>query len=205
MARALPILSTPLALEQLDIASPCSATWEDMRPLVDGDDRVRHCGLCDKNVYNLAGMTRREATALVADREGSICLRMYRRADGTVLTSDCPVGVRAALVAAQRRARRELAWAAAATVAAVGALLAFLGASVPRRTCASDPGVPAVASPSTTTDLPRMGAVAPPPDLRPVMGEMAAIPPSALEPPTPSPTRTPPPAGPALMGKPARR
>ncbi len=44
-------------LEDVRIASPCSASWEDMT----GDARVRFCGKCAKNVYNLSEMTRDEA------------------------------------------------------------------------------------------------------------------------------------------------
>jgi hypothetical protein len=78
-------------LEDLRIASPCTARWEEMT----GDDRVRHCAHCDNNVYNVAGMTRGEALKLVHERsESGLCLRMFRRADGTVLTADCPVGER---------------------------------------------------------------------------------------------------------------
>ncbi len=35
-------------LENVRIASPCSASWDDMV----GDERVRFCGQCTKNVYN---------------------------------------------------------------------------------------------------------------------------------------------------------
>ena len=31
---------------------------------------------------------------LLEEREGRICIRLYRRADGTVITADCPVGVK---------------------------------------------------------------------------------------------------------------
>src|SRR5260370_15414772 len=48
-----------------------------------------------KNVYNLSEMTRREAEALVREKEGQLCARLYRRADGTILTSNCPAGLRA--------------------------------------------------------------------------------------------------------------
>lgn len=40
-------------------------------------------------------MTRDAATRLIQEREGDLCALLYRRQDGTVLTSDCPVGVRA--------------------------------------------------------------------------------------------------------------
>ena len=80
-------------LNDLRIASPCPASWRSMR----GDDRVRFCDACSKSVYNLSDLTATEATALIRESEGGICLRLYRRADGTVLTADCPVGLRHAL------------------------------------------------------------------------------------------------------------
>lgn len=75
-------------LNSLRIASPCSADWNQMV----GDNRQRHCGDCKLNVYNLSGMTRREAEDLIMNSEGRVCMRIYRRSDGTVLTKDCPVG-----------------------------------------------------------------------------------------------------------------
>jgi hypothetical protein len=79
-------------LDSIDVAAPCSASWESMT----GGDRVRFCQDCSKNVYNLSDMTRKEAEALVRENgEGRLCIRFYRRADGTVLTDNCPVGLRA--------------------------------------------------------------------------------------------------------------
>jgi hypothetical protein len=83
-ARALP------ALDHLRVASPCKADWDGML----GDDRVRFCAQCGKNVYNLSDMAREEAEAFLREIEAAPCVRFYRRADGTVLTTDCPVGVR---------------------------------------------------------------------------------------------------------------
>src|SRR5215469_13788158 len=80
-------------LERVRIASPCTANWEQMI----GDDCVRFCSQCNLNVYNLSAMTRRDAEDLIASREGRLCARLYRRTDGTVLTRDCPVGLRAAI------------------------------------------------------------------------------------------------------------
>ena len=71
----------------LRIAAPCKAPWENM----DGDERVRFCRECNRNVYNLSAMTDAEARRVVAEREGRLCVRFYQRRDGTVLTSDCPV------------------------------------------------------------------------------------------------------------------
>jgi Carboxypeptidase regulatory-like domain len=73
------------------IASPCSARWDTM----EGSERARHCGLCSLNVYNISEMTAGEVTNLIAGTEERVCARIYKRTDGTVLTKDCPVGIRA--------------------------------------------------------------------------------------------------------------
>jgi hypothetical protein len=78
-------------IDNIRIASPCTASWEQMK----GDDRVRHCDACNLNVYNLAAFTEAEIRALVANRKGRLCGRIYQRRDGTVLTQNCPVGLRA--------------------------------------------------------------------------------------------------------------
>ena len=75
-------------LNNIHIASPCPADWNEMY----GDDRKRFCGDCKLNVYNLSGMTRDEAEALIMNADGRVCVRFYRRADGSVITQDCPVG-----------------------------------------------------------------------------------------------------------------
>ncbi|MCA1621113.1 MAG: hypothetical protein LC795_17765 [Acidobacteria bacterium] len=92
----MPKFTSPL--DEVRIAAPCPADWGKMV----GDERVRFCGSCDRHVYNLSGMTRREAEALVTNAEGRLCVRFYRRADGTILTRNCPVG----LSAVRRRAAR---------------------------------------------------------------------------------------------------
>jgi carboxypeptidase family protein len=79
-----------ISLQDVRVASPCSASWERMA----GDDRVRFCSECQLNVYNLSAMTRHEAESLVANREGRLCVRFYRRADGTMLSRNCPKGLR---------------------------------------------------------------------------------------------------------------
>jgi hypothetical protein len=101
-------------LEDIRIATPCNADWQDMS----GDDRVRFCGKCDKNVYNLSAMTRGEAEELVRQKEGRLCVRLYQRADGTVLSADCPVGVR-------RKRLRQRVWASLSGAAA--SLMLVLG------------------------------------------------------------------------------
>jgi hypothetical protein len=74
------------ALHRVEIAIPCTASWDAMQ----GNDRVRHCGDCNKSVFNLSAMPEAEAAELVAgNSDGRLCVRFYRRQDGTVMTSDC--------------------------------------------------------------------------------------------------------------------
>jgi hypothetical protein len=76
------------SLNNIKIASPCDADWEKMY----GDARQRFCSDCKLNVYNISEMTRKEAEDLILRSEGRLCLSIYRRKDGTVITQDCPVG-----------------------------------------------------------------------------------------------------------------
>jgi hypothetical protein len=80
------------SLDTLRVASPCPESWATMS----GDDRVRFCSRCQLNVYNLSVMSLAEAEGLILKKEGRLCVRYYRRDDGTILTRDCPVGWRAA-------------------------------------------------------------------------------------------------------------
>ena len=84
MRRRLPILDDRI-LDDVGVAAPCDADWNAMK----GDERVRHCPACRQNVYNLSAISRREAVDLIAEREGRVCIRMLRRADGTLVPRDC--------------------------------------------------------------------------------------------------------------------
>ncbi len=83
------------AVDQIEIQSPCTVAWDEMRP-AGGDGRVRFCGQCRQNVYNVEAMSRGEARRLIAMREGRVCVRILRRPDGTVVTADCWARLRAA-------------------------------------------------------------------------------------------------------------
>jgi hypothetical protein len=78
----------------LRIASPCSASWAGMP----GNDKVRHCAQCQLDVYNFSAMTPLEINQIVAARTGRLCARFYQRPDGTMLTENCPAGVRAGVL-----------------------------------------------------------------------------------------------------------
>ena len=86
-------------LPNIKVATPCTADWGAMT----GDERVRACASCNKNVYNLSSMTRDEAESLIMAKEGRLCVRYYQRKDGTILLKDCAIGIK------QKRKRRVLA------------------------------------------------------------------------------------------------
>jgi hypothetical protein len=102
-------------LDQVRVAAPCKADWDQMI----GNERVRFCSQCNLNVYNLSSMTRADAESLIARTEGRLCVRFYRRSDGSIITKDCPIGLRAI--------RRRLSYAAKAISSAVIGILAGLG------------------------------------------------------------------------------
>lgn len=91
-------------LSNVKVASPCPADWDRMI----GDERVRFCGQCQLNVFNLSAMTRDQAESVIAGAEGRLCVRFYRRKDGSILTQDCPVGLRAIRQRASRIRRAVL-------------------------------------------------------------------------------------------------
>jgi hypothetical protein len=78
-------------LQNIVIAAPCSAEWNNMP----GDEKVRVCAQCSKNVHNLSSMTEAEAASLL-EEAGAVmpCLRFFRRQDGTIMFENCPVGLR---------------------------------------------------------------------------------------------------------------
>lgn len=78
-------------LDEIKVASPCNADWDEMI----GDNRKRYCADCKLNVYNLSDMTKDEAENFLINSESRVCVKFYRRQDGTVLINDCPVGWRA--------------------------------------------------------------------------------------------------------------
>jgi hypothetical protein len=96
MAFPLPTLDI---LQKMSIATPCTVPWDDMQ----GDDRTRFCDQCRKRVFDLSSLTTAEATELMADQNNLPCVRLFRRPDGRVMTTDCPVALRARI---WRRLRR---------------------------------------------------------------------------------------------------
>jgi hypothetical protein len=132
---------------------------------VDGD-RVHFCAGCKKNVYNLSAMTQTQAEGLLRKHEGHLCVRYYKRTDGTILTQNCPVGQAALRMQMIARSKR-VALAAAVFTSMVA--LADMSLVSQRRATVGDS-----ASPSVFQQAPR--AIE---DDRVVIGEPMVEPPAA--------------------------
>lgn len=108
-ARLLEQVRLPV-LPNMRVAAPCNASWDAMT----GDDRARHCGECDQQVFNLSALTTEQAESLIREKNGDLCVRYYKRKDGTVMTADCGVG-------AKKRERRRTIAASAVAMSLFGA------------------------------------------------------------------------------------
>jgi hypothetical protein len=97
-------------------------------------------------------MTRQEAEDLILRSEERLCLRFYRRRDGTILTENCPVGLQA-IKARFTRTRTHI-------LAAIFAFLSYLGLL---RACESVDRQLNTVRLSNVFAHPTMGAMAPPP------------------------------------------
>jgi hypothetical protein len=102
MAIPLPTLDL---LDSITIPTPCHVPWNEMQ----GDDRSRLCSQCQTKVFDLSMMTTAAAKSLLTSPGNRPCIRVFRREDGRIMTSDCPVGIRAGI---WRHLKRSSAWVA---------------------------------------------------------------------------------------------
>jgi hypothetical protein len=118
----LPRARLPL-LDQVTIKTPCRESWDGMT----GDDRVRFCARCSKDVYDLSAMTEDEAETFLATHldDENTCVRLYRRPDGRILTSECVQGART------RHARKVAAGVAFGLCASFAGTLALANVHLP--------------------------------------------------------------------------
>ena len=102
---------------ELRISSPCPVSWESMT----GGNKVRYCGQCRLNVYNLAVMSPGEIDVVLKKSTGRLCGRLYVRDDQTATLQDCRSGT------ARKRLRRALTAFSVLLLAALGWLLRISG------------------------------------------------------------------------------
>lgn len=142
-------------LNAIQIPKPCTANWTEMI----GDEYARFCGICEKHVYNLSALSAEDAANLMREKEGKLCVRLYRRLDGTVMTADC-----------QPSSTRGLVKHIAAAVTLAGSLLAA-GCNAPETE-----GTPATPENPTEQTL-EQGKMCMGEPAMPMMGSPAPLPP----------------------------
>ena len=109
-------------LKTVFIAAPCEVGWENMQGVngkaASESDAVRFCTGCSLNVFNLSKMSPTEAEELLRRTSVSgekLCAGIYRRKDGTVMTENCPKGLRKLRDTARKTIERAAAFLATVT------------------------------------------------------------------------------------------
>lgn len=70
-------------LDSLNVKSPCQESWDEMI----GNEQVRFCSHCAKDVHDLSSMTRTQAEKLVKRANGNLCVRYVKTPQGKLITA----------------------------------------------------------------------------------------------------------------------
>jgi hypothetical protein len=151
-------------LARIRVATPCTADWNEMT----GDERVRHCAHCKKDVFNLSDMSREQAERLIIEKRGDLCARYYQRSDGTILLADCSIGLQ------QKRKTRVLAAGAAMLLAGTGGAASYVKLSHHR-------AAPAPRIDDEEVVMGRMAPAPPAPEVEEVRGQLEVADPDRHE------------------------
>ena len=78
-------------VEKIVIQAPCQVGWDEMA----GDDMIRFCGQCKKNVHNLSTLPDDRLAEVLAERKiKETCVIMSKDKNGRVRFDNCPVALR---------------------------------------------------------------------------------------------------------------
>jgi hypothetical protein len=69
-------------LDSIEVKKSCTQDWD----LMYGNDKMRFCEHCVKNVHDLSAMTRDKAEKFIARSGGGVCVRYVQRPDGKIQT-----------------------------------------------------------------------------------------------------------------------
>lgn len=78
------------ALQAIKIATPCHV------PITEMEDRGSffHCHECQLNVYHFSTLSNDQIADLLNQNHERLCVGMFKREDGTIITKDCPLGLK---------------------------------------------------------------------------------------------------------------
>jgi Carboxypeptidase regulatory-like domain len=69
-------------LDKIDVKTPCNESWDEMN----GNETVRFCSHCAKNVHDISAMTRQKAEQFVKKSNGNLCVRYVKTPTGKLIT-----------------------------------------------------------------------------------------------------------------------
>lgn len=98
----------------------CDLNWSDLKG---ASKIVRHCDRCDRDVFNLSGMTRERAARLLKENGAGLCVHFVSR-EGTIVHDGDPL--------MQLRSQKRGAWRLVAGALVVQSAFAMVGDSSER-------------------------------------------------------------------------
>lgn len=111
-----------IPLKQISVPNPCPARWDAM----EGGAEKRFCTGCQKSVYNLSEMSRKEGEELLTRTDAKVCVFFHPDADGKPLArEDVPADI--PLASRPRPSVWRRAWAVALSGLAAVTLTALGG------------------------------------------------------------------------------
>jgi len=75
---------TPLPVIKVDVATPCTMSWDAMKPADDAGRRF--CAHCQRHVHDLSGLHGSEVEDLLCGSAGNLCVRYEELPGGVVRT-----------------------------------------------------------------------------------------------------------------------
>lgn len=73
---------TTRVLDQISVPVPCPMSWSAM----EGDDKVRFCGECNRHVWNFFEMTDEEILRVLRENPARVCAQIVKNAEGVLVT-----------------------------------------------------------------------------------------------------------------------
>lgn len=70
-------------LDRIDVKTPCNESWDEMA----GNNEVRFCSHCAKDVHDLSAMKRTDAEKLVQKSNSKLCVRYVKSPDVKLITT----------------------------------------------------------------------------------------------------------------------
>ena len=75
-------METKYLLENVSVETPCSADWNEMM----GNEEVRHCHQCQRNIHNISEMPKRRALKVLNQKDEIVCISYFKDEKNKIIT-----------------------------------------------------------------------------------------------------------------------